>query len=110
VPLLQSLTLHLPDLIYLRLIMMTTFNFSEAPDAVRLSSRYTHNLLTRFSQTFQNIANALTLLPNLRAFELSGMPWGSSLKAPEHEGRIWQSQPLTNNPLDGDLQTDLVLA
>jgi hypothetical protein len=110
VPLLQSLALHLPDLVYLRLIMMTTFNFPEAPDAVSLSSRYSHNVLKQFSQTFQNIANALALLPNLRAFELSGMPWGSSLKTAENEGRIWQSQPLTNGPLDGDLHPDLFFA
>jgi F-box-like len=117
VPLLQSLTHHLPHLIYLRI--MTTYIFSEGPDVVRLSyGHYSHNVLRQFSQTFyQNIADALTSLPNLRAFELSGMPWGSSLKTTENERRVWQSLPLINNfgatsetSLDEDLPSDFYLA
>lgn len=119
VPLLQSLTHHFPYLVYLQ--MMTMYNFSEGPDAVRLSYGYhSHNILKQFSQTFyQNIANALASLPNLRAFELSGMPWGSSLKTAENEGRVWQSQPFSNDfdtagdtspDVDGDLHSDFFLA
>jgi hypothetical protein len=117
VPLLQTLTHHLPHLVYLRI--MTTYTFSEGPDAVRLSyGHYSHSILKQFSQTFyQHIANTLTSLPNLRVFELSGMPWGSSLKTAENEGRVWQSQPLTsdfgtasNTSLDGDLHSDFFLA
>ena len=116
VPLLQTLTHHLSHLAYLRI--MTTYTFSEGPDAVRLSyGHYSQNGLKQFSQTFyQQIANALTSLPNLRVFELSGMPWGSSLKTAENEGRVWQSQPLTstfstadNTSLD-DLHPDFFLA
>jgi len=114
VPLLQSLTHHLPHLVYLR--MMTTFDFSEAPDAVSLKCCCSsHNVFKQFSQTFyQHIANALTSLPNLRAFELSGMPWGSSLKTAESERRVWQSEPLTNTAVDtsvdGTLHSNLFLA
>jgi hypothetical protein len=45
---------------------------------------------------YRNIANALTLLPELNTFELSGMHWGSSPKTVDKEGRIWQSQPLVD--------------
>lgn len=77
---------------------------------------FTFNVLNQFSQTFyQNISNALTSLPNLRAFEISGMPWSSSLKTAEN--RVWQSQPLSTNfgttgdtYLGGDLDSDFFLA
>jgi hypothetical protein len=106
VPLLQTLMHHLPHLVYLQIT--TTYTFSERPDAVRLSyGHYSHNSLNQFSQTFyQHIAKALTSLPNLRVFELSGMPWGSSLKTAENEGRVWQSQPLTNDFDTGDASLD----
>ncbi|TFK43162.1 hypothetical protein BDQ12DRAFT_709004 [Crucibulum laeve] len=75
VPLLGSLAQRMPHLVYLR--MMTTYEFADAPDAV----------------FYENIANALTSLPDLKAFELSGMHWGSSQKE-LNDARVWQSEPL----------------
>jgi len=88
VPLLQTLTHHLSHLVYLQI--MTTYTFSEGPDAT----------------FYQHIANALTSLPKLRVFELSGMPWGSSLKTAENEGRVWQSQPLSSDFSTADTSLD----
>ncbi|KAF9468952.1 hypothetical protein BDZ94DRAFT_1317514 [Collybia nuda] len=96
VPLLEKLTHCMPHLVYLR--MMTTYNFSEAPDVA----------------FYQNIASALASLSDLKAFELSGMHWGSSPKDVSDKGRVWQSQPLTNHfgtvPLDVDFGSDLFFA
>lgn len=42
------------------------------------------------------VANALSTLPHLTAFELSGMQWGSSKRTDDDGKRIWQSSPLSN--------------
>ena len=42
------------------------------------------------------VAKALSTLPNLTAFELSGMQWGSSKREDEDGKRVWQSSPLSN--------------
>lgn len=41
------------------------------------------------------VANALATLPDLTAFELSGMQWGSSKREDDSSKRVWQSAPLT---------------
>lgn len=48
------------------------------------------------------VANALSALPDLTAFELSGMHWGSSKRGDDGSKRVWQSTPLgtTFNPSD----------
>ncbi|GLB33584.1 putative RNA polymerase Rpc34 subunit [Lyophyllum shimeji] len=79
-PLLESLSQRLPHLVYLRL--MTTCNFSEPPEP----------------SFYEQIATVLTSLPDLKAFELSGMHWGPSQKAAEDAGRTWQSHPLELTP------------
>ncbi|KAF4602295.1 hypothetical protein EYR40_005500 [Pleurotus pulmonarius] len=89
VPFLQSLTLHLPRIEYLRL--MTTYTFTEAPDAA----------------FYESVANALNTLPALVTFELSGMHWGSYTTPQEGDKRVWQSQPLTaDSPSEADLVID----
>lgn len=113
VPLLETLTHCMPHLVYLR--MMTTYNFSEAPDVVSQNSSsqyfFSHD---RYQAFYQNIASALASLSDLKAFELSGMHWGSSPKDLSDKGRVWQSQPLTNHfgdvPSDIDFDSDLFLA
>jgi len=96
VPFLQSLTHNMPQLVYLRIT--TTYNFSEAPDAM----------------FYRDIANALESLSDLNAFELSGMHWGS--KPADKEGRVWQSQPLADFGMSddvsfiGDFHSDFFLA
>ncbi|KAF9008695.1 hypothetical protein BDQ17DRAFT_1236270, partial [Cyathus striatus] len=77
VPLLVMLGQKMPHLVYLR--MMTTYNFDGAPD-------------TNF---YHDIASALSSLHNLKAFELSGMHWGSSAKD-LIDGRVWQSEPFNS--------------
>lgn len=56
----------------------------------------------------------MTALPDLEAFELSGMHWGSLKKNEEDEKRVWQSSPLnigTEGDEDGvDLYSDLFFA
>lgn len=41
------------------------------------------------------VANALATLPDLTAFELSGMQWGSSKRNDDDSKRVWQSAPLS---------------
>jgi len=94
-PLLESLSQRMPHLVYLRL--MTTCNFSEPPKP----------------SFYEQIATALTLLPDLKGFELSGMHWGPPQKAAEDAGRIWQSQPLVGDVVsagDVDLDSDVFFA
>lgn len=98
VPLLRLLAEHMRHLVYLR--MMTTYNFSEAPDVVSPLAivATSHRSTTIIAQPFyENVANALASLPDLQTFELSGMHWGSSRKANEDTGRIWQSKPLSSS-------------
>jgi len=78
VPLLQSIARHLPHLAYLRI--MTTYHFTNAPAAGFMDQ----------------VANALAALPDLTAFELSGMHWGSSKREEDGSKRVWQSAPLGN--------------
>jgi len=59
---------------------MTTYHFMHAP-AVGFMDQ---------------VANALATLPDLTAFELSGMHWGSSKRADNGSKRVWQSSPLGN--------------
>jgi len=78
VPLLESIAHHLPHLAYLRI--MTTYHFTHAPQVGFMDQ----------------VANALSTLPHLTAFELSGMQWGSSKRADDDGKRVWQSSPLSN--------------
>lgn len=43
---------------------------------------------------YENVAQALAALPNLQAFELSGMHWGSLME--EDTERVWQSKPFVS--------------
>jgi hypothetical protein len=62
-----------------------------------LSSLVTAIILTFLSQGFMDqVANALAALPDLTAFELSGMHWGSSKREEDGSKRVWQSAPLGN--------------
>jgi hypothetical protein len=45
---------------------------------------------------YENVAKALTALPDLTAFELSGMHWGSCKKSDDNKKRVWQSKPLSS--------------
>lgn len=93
-PLLERLSKSVPHLVYLR--VMSTYNFSEAPDVL----------------FYENIAHALAALPHLQAFELSGMHWNSRK---HDEERVWQSKPLNvdigteepNSPEDNALENDV---
>jgi len=76
-PLLDLLARHLPYIVYLRI--MTTHGFAKAPDV----------------EFYEEIANGLAALPDLTAFELSGMHWGSLKKGEDGDKRVWQSQPLS---------------
>jgi hypothetical protein len=77
VPFLDLLAHHLPHLVYLRI--MTTYKFSKAPDV----------------EFYKEIAHRLAALPDLSAFELSGMNWGSRKKSNDCNERVWQSMPLS---------------
>jgi len=79
VALLESIARHLPHLAYLRI--MTTYHFTHAPEIGFMDQ----------------VANALSTLPDLTAFELSGMHWGSSKRADDGSKRVWQSAPLSNS-------------
>ena len=96
VPLLELLAQHLPHLVYLRI--MTTYKFSEAPDVVCL---FVVDLAIPFftfpfQVFYENVAKALATLPELTAFELSGMHWGSRKRSDDNEKRVWQSKPLSS--------------
>jgi hypothetical protein len=54
------------------------------------------------------VANALAALPDLTAFELSGMQWGSSKRGDDGSKRVWQSSPLGNTFINRseDITTD----
>ncbi|RDB23304.1 hypothetical protein Hypma_009579 [Hypsizygus marmoreus] len=98
VPLLESLALRMPHLVYLR--VTTTYNFSEAPDVT----------------FYEHIGATLASLSDLEGFELSGMHWGSSPKAINDEARVWQ-QPLVSDivapedaALDSEFYSELFLA
>ncbi|KII95786.1 hypothetical protein PLICRDRAFT_150705 [Plicaturopsis crispa FD-325 SS-3] len=94
-PLLEALSQHMPHLSYLR--VMTTYNFEKAPDA----------------DFYNQVANALVAFPDLTAFELSGIHWGSKHDDEDGNKRVWQSKPLVESfdlenrdddiPIDYDL-------
>jgi hypothetical protein len=97
VPLLECIARHLPHLAYLRI--MTTFPFHHAPEVVSFISFLCHinHSDPCVTQGFMDqVANALAALPDLTAFELSGMQWGSSKPGDGGSKRIWQSAPLVN--------------
>ncbi|ESK97495.1 hypothetical protein Moror_17674 [Moniliophthora roreri MCA 2997] len=76
--LLNLLSQHIQQLVYLR--MMTICNVTEAPDA----------------DFYSTIADSLSSLPNLQAFELSGMHWGSLHKSDDGTKQaVWQAKPLS---------------
>lgn len=108
VPFLQSLTLHLPRIVYLRL--MTTYTFTEAPDAVSFflsNCCSSPSLIASIQAFYESVANALNTLPALVTFELSGMHWGSYTTPQEGDKRVWQSQPLTaDSPSEADVVID----
>ncbi|KAK7060312.1 hypothetical protein VNI00_001077 [Paramarasmius palmivorus] len=75
--LLDLLSKHMRYLVYLR--MMTICSVTEAPDV----------------NYYDNVANGLASLPDLRAFEFSGMHWGTLNKTKmELEQAVWQAKPL----------------
>ncbi|KAF8450782.1 hypothetical protein L210DRAFT_3639824 [Boletus edulis BED1] len=96
VPLLQLLHRHLPHLAYLR--VMSTQNLFQPPSP----------------EFYEQVANVLTSFPELNAFELSGMHWGSQRKADDDSKRVWQSSPLSNPTFPSDehvlFGTDIFLA
>lgn len=86
VPFLETLHMHVPQLVYLRL--MSTKDIFMAPTA----------------EFYEQVAAILTSFTELNAFELSGMHWGSQAKQNDGTKRVWQSAPLQTriNP-DDDL-------
>ncbi|KAL0580765.1 hypothetical protein V5O48_001230 [Marasmius crinis-equi] len=99
--LLHLLSRHMQPLVYLRL--MTTCDLSEATDAD--------------IDFYGSVATALSGLPDLQAFELSGMHWGALKKQEEdnHEQTVWQATPLssefpvTSENIDTENYSDLFL-
>ncbi|KAF8164980.1 hypothetical protein B0H34DRAFT_670936 [Crassisporium funariophilum] len=90
VPLIGTLTQCMEHLVHLRIV--TTYNFSDAPEITY----------------FTNIANALTSLPDLKTCEIWGLHWVSTKKNFHDEERVWQSESfnadlLTDNTLLDDL-------
>lgn len=58
------------------------------------------------------VANALANLPDLTAFELSGMQWGSSKREDDSSKRVWQSAPLSttfSRPDDTSIDSEVFL-
>jgi len=84
VALIGTLTQCMDHLVHLRIV--TTFNFSEPPDA----------------SYFVNISNALKSLPDLRTCEIWGIHWVSSKNDFRDEGTVWESEPF-NRPDDSHL-------
>ncbi|KAF8803869.1 hypothetical protein BYT27DRAFT_7171315 [Phlegmacium glaucopus] len=84
VALIGTLTQCMDHLVHLRIV--TTFNFSEPPDA----------------SYFVNISNALRSLPDLRTCEIWGIHWVSSKNDFHDEGTVWESEPF-NGPDENHL-------
>ncbi|KAF9534405.1 hypothetical protein CPB83DRAFT_756487 [Crepidotus variabilis] len=84
VSLIGTLTRCMEHLVHLRIV--TTYNFSDAPDATY----------------FANIADALTSLPDLQTCEIWGLHWISSKKSFYDESRVWQSEGFNTNNLMAD--------
>jgi len=94
VALIGTLTQCMEHLVHLRIV--TTFNFTEPPNA----------------SYFVNISNALRSLPDLRTCEIWGIHWVSSKDDLHDEGRVWESEPFyqpDENHLD-NLYSDFYFA
>ncbi|KAI6105529.1 hypothetical protein F5141DRAFT_1292820 [Pisolithus sp. B1] len=62
------------------------------------------NLIVSIQEFYEQVANVLASFPELTAFELSGMHWGSQQKRGDGSKRVWQSSPLsTMTHLDDDI-------
>ncbi|TFK56062.1 hypothetical protein OE88DRAFT_699757 [Heliocybe sulcata] len=85
---LESVTRHLPSIAFLRVT-------AENIDSVLPNAEW-----------YQQIANKLDRLPNLSAFELSGIHWGS-LKPQDQKQRVWQARPLSPLGFAADREEDL---
>ncbi|PPQ77733.1 hypothetical protein CVT25_011168 [Psilocybe cyanescens] len=103
VSLIGTLTRCMEHLTHLRIV--TTYNFSDAPDTTY----------------FSNIADALTSLPDLQSCEIWGLHWISSKKSFHDQGRVWESEAfnssyipannlLTNGTFLDDLYSDFSYA
>ncbi|KAF9263632.1 hypothetical protein L218DRAFT_959161 [Marasmius fiardii PR-910] len=90
--LLRLLSRHMRHLVYLR--MMTTSTTDDAPNSDM--------------NFYESVGEALSGLPDLQAFELCGMHWGSLKKHEEidHEKPVWQAQPLSVSEFDIDATFD----
>ncbi|KAI6151863.1 hypothetical protein BKA82DRAFT_124520 [Pisolithus tinctorius] len=86
VPFLEHLHRYLPHLAYLRIMTMQTMHEPPAPEF------------------YEQVADVLASFPELSAFELSGMHWGSQQKRGDGSKRVWQSSPLsTMTQLDDNI-------
>ncbi|KAF8974592.1 hypothetical protein BDZ97DRAFT_1911761 [Flammula alnicola] len=103
VSLIGTLTRCMEHLVHLRIV--TTYNFTDAPDTTY----------------FANIADALTSLPDLQSCEIWGLHWISSKKSFLDQGRVWESETfnssyipandlLTNGAFLDDLYSDFSYA
>ncbi|KDR83355.1 hypothetical protein GALMADRAFT_219188 [Galerina marginata CBS 339.88] len=79
VSLIGALTRWMVHLVHLRIV--TTYNFSDAPDTMY----------------FANIADALTSLPDLQSCEIWGLHWVSSKKSFHDQGRVWESESFNSS-------------
>ena len=112
VALIGTLTQCMNHLVHLRIV--TTFNFSEPPDAVSITHTnpplyFSHLSLQSY---FVNISNALRSLPDLRTCEIWGIHWVSSKDDLLHEGTVWESEPF-NRPDENhpdDVHSDFYFA
>ncbi|KAJ3506235.1 hypothetical protein NLJ89_g6983 [Agrocybe chaxingu] len=91
VDLVNTLTQCMGHLVHLRIV--TTYNFSDAPD----------------STYFANIADALTSLQDLQSCEIWGLHWTSTKKSFNDETKVWQSQSFNAHSLltEGNLLDNL---
>jgi hypothetical protein len=76
---------------------MTTYHFTQAPKVVSfIFACHGHHFDLSQQGFMDQVANALAALPDLTAFELSGMHWGSSKRGENGSKRVWQSSPMGN--------------
>ncbi|EPQ59544.1 hypothetical protein GLOTRDRAFT_71084 [Gloeophyllum trabeum ATCC 11539] len=85
---LEAVTRYLPSVAFLRVT-------AEDMDSIPLNV-----------ESYQQVANILDRLPNLSAFELSGIHWGS-LKPQDQKQRVWQARPLSPLGFPADRQEDV---
>ncbi|KAG7097276.1 hypothetical protein E1B28_004642 [Marasmius oreades] len=99
--LLRLLSRRMQHLVYLR--MMTTYTLNDVPNGD--------------VNFYESVGEALSDLPDLQAFELCGMHWGSLKKheKDDHEKPVWQAQPLNvsefsvDESFDTEIYSDLFL-